>query len=41
MVNHHGLAIFIHPETSDEVADHRDNALWLNEKLGVNLDGLN
>lgn len=41
MVNHHGLAIFIHPETGDEVADHRDNALWLNEKLGVDLDGLN
>ncbi len=40
MVNHHGLAIFIHPETGDEIADHRDNALWINEKLGVNLDAL-
>ena len=40
MVNHHGLSVFIHPETGDEVTDHRDNALWLNEKLGVNLDAL-
>ena len=40
MVNHQGLAIFVHPESGDEVADHRDNAMWINEKLGVNLEGL-
>ncbi|MBT5435207.1 MAG: DOPA 4,5-dioxygenase family protein [Alphaproteobacteria bacterium] len=40
MVNHQGLAIFIHPETGDEVADHRDNAMWINEKLGVDLSAL-
>jgi len=40
MVNHHGLAIFIHPKTGDEVADHRDNAMWINEKLGVDISAL-
>ena len=40
MVNHQGLAIFIHPETGDEIADHRDNALWINEKLGVDISVL-
>jgi len=40
MVNHQGLSIFIHPETGDEVADHRDNALWLNEKIGIDIGGL-
>ena len=40
MVNHQGLSIFIHPETGDVVADHRDNALWINERLGVDTSAL-
>ncbi|MBN35585.1 MAG: 4,5-dioxygenase [Rhodospirillaceae bacterium] len=40
MVNHQGLSIFIHPETGDEVQDHRDNALWINEKIGIDIGGL-
>ena len=40
MVNHHGLSIFIHPETGNALEDHRDNALWLNENLGLKLDAL-
>ena len=35
MVNHQGLSIFIHPNTGNVVEDHRDNALWINERLGV------
>ncbi len=35
MVNHQGLSIFIHPNTGNVVEDHRDNALWINERLDV------
>ncbi|WP_340150893.1 DOPA 4,5-dioxygenase family protein [uncultured Sneathiella sp.] len=37
MLNRQGLDILIHPETGDDLADHRDNALWLGEKLELNL----
>ena len=40
MVNHQGLSIFIHPITGKDAEDHRDNALWINERLGVRTDGL-
>lgn len=36
-LNHRGFPILIHPETGDFVADHRDNALWINERLELNL----
>jgi len=29
MLNRRGLSILVHPETGDDVADHRDNPLWL------------
>ena len=35
--NHQGLSILIHPETGDFIADYRDNALWINERLELNL----
>ena len=38
MVNHNGLSIFIHPETGNDLEDHRDNAMWINENLGLKLD---
>ena len=38
MLNRQGLDILVHPETGDDLEDHRDNALWLGEKLKLNLD---
>ncbi len=28
-LNRQGLTVFVHPETGDPVADHRDHALWM------------
>jgi DOPA 4,5-dioxygenase len=40
MLHREGLDILVHPTTGDDVADHTDHALWLGEKLGVNVDAL-
>jgi aromatic ring-cleaving dioxygenase len=40
MLNHAGLDVLIHPETGDDVADHTVNALWLGEKLALNIEVL-
>ncbi len=40
MLNHQGLDILIHPETGDDVKDHTDHALWLGEKLELNIEFL-
>lgn len=40
MLNHEGLAVLIHPETGEDVGDHTDRALWLGEKLALNIDFL-
>jgi aromatic ring-cleaving dioxygenase len=40
MLNHAGLDVLIHPETGDDVADHTVNALWLGEKLALNIEFL-
>jgi aromatic ring-cleaving dioxygenase len=40
MMNHHGLSMLIHPESGNELEDHRDNALWLGEKLQLDLAAL-
>ncbi|WP_085881525.1 DOPA 4,5-dioxygenase family protein [Oceanibacterium hippocampi] len=40
MLNRGPLAILVHPETGDDVADHSNNALWLGEKLPVDLNFL-
>ncbi len=29
MVNREGLTVFLHPNTGDDLADHRDHAVWL------------
>ncbi len=34
------LVVFVHPETGDDLADYSDHALWLGEKLTLNLSGL-
>jgi aromatic ring-cleaving dioxygenase len=40
MLHREGLDILVHPNTGDAVADHTDHALWLGEKLAVNLEPL-
>lgn len=40
MLNREGLDILIHPETGDDVADHTEHALWLGEKLELNINVL-
>ncbi|WP_066266030.1 DOPA 4,5-dioxygenase family protein [Hydrogenophaga palleronii] len=38
---HHGaLDVFIHPNTGDELADHRDAALWLGKSYTLKLEAL-
>jgi len=37
MLNHQGLDVLIHPSTDDDVGDHTHRALWLGEKLALNI----
>ncbi|MBT6096557.1 MAG: DOPA 4,5-dioxygenase family protein [Rhodospirillaceae bacterium] len=37
MLNRNGLTILVHPETGDDVIDHRDSPLWLGERLDLNI----
>lgn len=38
---HHGaLDVFLHPNTGDELADHRDRALWLGRSHVLDLSAL-
>ncbi len=32
-----GLTVFVHPETGDMLADHRDRALWMGESRTLDL----
>ncbi len=32
-----GLTVFIHPETGDDLGDHRDRAIWMGEMVPLNL----
>lgn len=36
-LNRKGLVVFAHPETDDELADHRDHGIWLGTGLEMNL----
>ena len=36
-LNRRGLTVFIHPETGDHLADHRDHCLWLGQQREVDL----
>lgn len=40
MLHHAGLDILIHPSTTDDVGDHTHRALWLGEKLALNIEFL-
>lgn len=39
-LNRRGLTVFLHPSTSDSLADHTDFAMWMGEILDLNLDAL-
>ena len=36
-LNRDGLTVFIHPVTGDDLADHRDHAIWLGAMPKLNL----
>ena len=40
MLNRNGLDVLVHPNTGDDVSDHTGQALWLGEKLPLNIDVL-
>lgn len=40
MLHREGLDILVHPNTGDAVADHTNHALWLGEKLAINIEPL-
>jgi len=40
MLHHEGLTVLIHPSTDDDISDHTDRALWLGEKLALNIEFL-
>ena len=40
MLNREGLDILVHPLTGNDVADHTDHALWLGNKLDLNINFL-
>ena len=39
-LNHGALDVFVHPNTGDELRDHRDCALWLGRSHVLNLGAL-
>ena len=39
-LNHGALDVFMHPNTGDELRDHRDCALWLGKSYALNLTAL-
>jgi aromatic ring-cleaving dioxygenase len=36
-LNRDGLIVFAHPDTGQDLADHRDHAIWLGVGLDLNL----
>ena len=40
MLNGDSLTVLVHPETGNDVVNHGDNALWLGEKLALNIASL-
>ena len=40
MLNRDGLSVLVHPRTGDDAADHDAHALWLGERLPIDIDFL-
>ena len=40
MVNRDGLVVLVHPLTGDDLADHRDFAMWLGASAELDLSAL-
>jgi aromatic ring-cleaving dioxygenase len=40
MLNRSGLSILVHPETGNDLEDHRDNAMWLGEPVDLDYEKL-
>jgi aromatic ring-cleaving dioxygenase len=40
MLNRGPLDVLVHPETGDDLADHRDHAMWVGEMLPLRLETL-
>ena len=38
MLNRQGLTVLVHPNTGQDLEDHRDYALWMGRVLPLNLD---
>ena len=38
MQNRAGLDVLVHPDTADDLGDHRDRPLWLGNALPIRLD---
>jgi DOPA 4,5-dioxygenase len=36
-LNHAGLDVFLHPNTGDELRDHRDSAVWIGRSHALDL----
>lgn len=36
-LNHGGLDVFVHPNTDDELRDHRDSAIWIGKSYQLDL----
>jgi DOPA 4,5-dioxygenase len=39
-LNHGSLDVFVHPNTGDQLRDHRDSAMWLGRSYELKLDAL-
>jgi DOPA 4,5-dioxygenase len=39
-LNHGALDVFVHPNTSDALRDHRDAAVWIGRSHTLNLGAL-
>ncbi|MBN3788381.1 DOPA 4,5-dioxygenase family protein [Burkholderia sp. Ac-20353] len=40
ILNHRALDILLHPNTDDELRDHRDSAVWIGRAYTLNLSAL-
>ena len=39
-LNRAGLVVFVHPNTGDDLSDHRDRAIWMGETVELDLNAL-